>query len=123
MKFMSELFCSKVISEIIPSSRAIIANKLLEKGMTQKDASKLLGITQPAISQYKSGLRGLITEKMIKNEKFMEYLNEIADKVYTNKLDINMKTCQICKATRDFGVIKEKDLKEFLCLLQIAGSN
>ncbi|MGC8533555.1 MAG: transcriptional regulator [Candidatus Parvarchaeum sp.] len=120
---MSELFCSKVISEIIPSSRAIIANKLLEKGMTQKEASKLLGITQPAISQYKSGLRGLITEKMIKNEEFMAYLNELADKVYTNKLDINIKTCQICKATRDFGVIKENDIKEFLCLLQIAGSN
>ena len=120
---MSELFCSKVISEIIPSFRAIIANKLLEKGMTQKDASKLLGITQPAISQYKSGLRGLITEKMIKNEQFMGYLNDIADMVYKNKLDINLKTCQICKATREFGVIKEKDIKEFLCLLQIAGSN
>ncbi len=120
---MSELFCSKVISEIIPSFRAIIANKLLEKGMTQKDASKLLGITQPAISQYKSGLRGLITEKMSKNEKFMKYLNEMADMVYDKKLDINLKTCQICKATRDFGVIKEKDLKEFLCLLQIAESN
>ncbi|MCL4376354.1 helix-turn-helix domain-containing protein [Candidatus Parvarchaeota archaeon] len=120
---MSELFCSKVISEIIPSSRAIIAGKLLKKGMTQKDASKLLGITQPAISQYKSGLRGLITEKMIKNKKFMEYLDQMADMIYDNKLDLNLKTCQICKATRDFGVIKEKDLKEFLCLLQIAGSN
>jgi Predicted transcriptional regulator len=120
---MSELFCSKVISEIIPSSRAIIANKLLEKGMTQKDASQLLGITQPAISQYKSGLRGLITEKMIKNKKFMEYLNNMAETIYDNKLDINLKTCQICKATREFGVIKEKDLKEFLCLLQIAELN
>ncbi|MCL4398799.1 MAG: helix-turn-helix domain-containing protein [Candidatus Parvarchaeota archaeon] len=119
---MSELFCSKVMSEIIPSFRAIIANKLLEKGMTQKDVSKLLGITQPAISQYKSGLRGLITEKMTKNEKFMEYLNEITYKVYSKNLDINLKTCEICKATRDFGVIKEKEIKEFLCLLQIAGS-
>jgi predicted transcriptional regulator len=120
---MSELFCSKVISEILPSFRAIIANKLLEKGMTQKEVSKLLGITQPAISQYKSGLRGLITEKMLKNERFMEYLNDIADKVYTNKLDINLKTCQICKTTRDLEVIKEKDIKDFLCLLQIARSN
>lgn len=53
----------------------------------------------------------------------MKYLNEMADMVYDKKLDINLKTCQICKATRDFGVIKEKDLKEFLCLLQIAESN
>jgi hypothetical protein len=120
---MSELFCSKVISEIIPSFRAIIANKLLEKGMTQKDVSKLLGITQPAISQYKSGLRGLITEKMIKNKKFMKYLDNVTEKVYNNSLDINLKTCEICRATRDFEVIKEKDIKEFLCLLQIAGSN
>ena len=120
---MSELFCSKVISEIIPSFRAIISNKLLDKGMTQKDVSKLLGITQPAISQYKSGLRGLITEKMIKNKAFMAYLDSIAEKVYKNKLDINLRTCEICKATRDFGVIREKDIKEFLCLLQIAGSN
>ena len=53
----------------------------------------------------------------------MEYLNNMAEMVYDNKLDINLKTCQICKATREFGVIKEKDLKEFLCLLQIAELN
>ena len=53
----------------------------------------------------------------------MAYLDSIAEKVYKNKLDINLRTCEICKATRDFGVIREKDIKEFLCLLQIAGSN
>lgn len=53
----------------------------------------------------------------------MKYLDNVTEKVYNNSLDINLKTCEICRATRDFEVIKEKDIKEFLCLLQIAGSN
>lgn len=117
---MSEIFCSKVISEIAPSARSIIANNLLRRGMTQNDVSKALGITQPAISQYKKGLRGLIAEKMYKNEDFMDYLNKLTDLVYNDKLDINMRTCEICKNAREMHVIKDEELKEFLCLIEMA---
>lgn len=120
---MSELFCSKVISEIVPSARAIVANKLLEKRMTQNEISRRLGITQPAISQYKRGLRGFITEKMVENKKFAEYLDDLAGRVYGEKLDLNLKTCEICSLSRKYKVIKEKELRDFLCLLQIASPN
>ncbi|MCL4391637.1 MAG: hypothetical protein M1284_01500 [Candidatus Parvarchaeota archaeon] len=119
---MSELFCSKVLSEIFPSARAIIANNLLETGMTQSNVSKLLGITQPAISQYKSGLRGLITQKMSANKEFMRYLKKLTYKIHSEKLDINLKTCEICQMSRDLNVIKENEIKEFLCLIKIANS-
>ncbi len=120
---MSELFCSKVILEIFPSARSIIAEKLMKKGMKQREISKLLGITQPAISQYKNKLRGVITQKMKENPKFMDYLNEIADEIYNNNLDINLKTCEICSLSRSYEVVKEKDFKNFLCLLEIANPN
>lgn len=120
---MSELFCSRVISEITPSARSIIANNLLKRGMTQNDVSKALHMTQPAISQYKNGVRGLITKKMHKNKEFMDYLSELTDLVYDKKLDINLKTCEICKNAREMNVIREEDIKEFLCLLEIARSS
>jgi hypothetical protein len=120
---MSELFCSKVISEITPSARSIIAVNLLKKGMTQKNVSEILKITQPAISQYKSGMRGLITEKMQKNRPFVDYLDKLTELVYKDNLDINMKTCEICKNARKMNVVGEKEIREFLCLLEIARKN
>ena len=117
---MSELFCSRVISEITPSARSIIANSLLKKGMTQNAVSKILGITQPAISQYKKGIRGLITQKMEKNREFMAYIQNLTDLAYVGKLDVNLRTCEICNNARKMHVINEKDIKEFLCLLNIA---
>ncbi len=120
---MSELFCARVISEITPSARSIIANNLLDRGMTQNEVSKMLGITQPAVSQYKKGIRGLITKKMHENKDFMHYLYDLTELVYSKKIDINLKTCEICEKSREMNVITEDELQEFLCLLKIANKN
>ncbi len=117
---MAELFCLKVISEIVPSARSIIANNLLQKGITQKKVSEILNITQPAVSQYKNGVRGTITEKMERNRKFDSYLKKITQEIYKNSVDINVKTCEICKNARKMNLIKKDEIKEFLCLLEIA---
>ena len=87
-----------------------------------KETYDKLGIPQPAISQYKSGLRGLITQKMSANKDFMRYLKKLTYKIYGEKLDINLKTCEICQTSRDLNVIKENEIKEFLCLIEIANS-
>lgn len=37
---------------MLPSIRAAVAEELVKRGLAQKEVSKLLGITAPAVSQY-----------------------------------------------------------------------
>jgi predicted transcriptional regulator len=44
---------------VIPAIRALIVKRLVEDhGMTQQEAAKLLGVTQPAVSKYLHEKRG-----------------------------------------------------------------
>ena len=79
-----KIFCENIFDDIMPALRAIVANNLTSKyGMTQQEASKKLGLTQPAVSQYKSGLRGKKLKKLYKlhnQTQLMLYLNQMAMK-------------------------------------------
>jgi len=73
-------FCEIISQEVFPSIRALVAQILIEKyGYTQTKVSKILGVTQPAISYYLSGKRGGKRLEMFrKDEKLMELVNRLA---------------------------------------------
>jgi hypothetical protein len=50
--------CEQIVWDILPSIRAAIAEELVKRGISQKEVSKMLGITPPAVSQYVSKKRG-----------------------------------------------------------------
>ncbi len=71
---------------VIPAIRALVVKRLVEEhGMTQQEAAKLLGVTQPAVSKYLHEKRGAaIKLKGIKEVD--QATGEIAQLVSTQKV-------------------------------------
>jgi predicted transcriptional regulator len=72
---------------LIPALRAILAKKLMETySIQEEDISKMLGVTQAAISNYIRGTRGnpeLIT-KLLSIKEVSDMVDEIASNLSTN---------------------------------------
>lgn len=88
---------------VIPAIRALIVKRLVEEhGMTQQEAAKLLGVTQPAVSKYLHHKRGAA----IRLNGIMEIdqaTNEIANLVSSKKakpLDVMSRIEAACEYVR-----------------------
>jgi hypothetical protein len=72
---------------LIPALRAILAKKLMELyNIQEEDISKMLGVTQAAVSNYIRGTRGnpeLIT-KLLSIKEVSDMIDEIASNLSTN---------------------------------------
>jgi len=102
-------YCEVVVSNVLPAMRALIANKLLNKyGLTQKEAAELLGLTQPALSQYVQESRGFKTKLLKENPKIMKMIDDLAEDIASGKNDpkeMQFRICEICKAIRKSKLI------------------
>ncbi|MFX0067315.1 MAG: transcriptional regulator [Candidatus Hermodarchaeota archaeon] len=86
----------------LPSVRAYLVKQLYQKyHLTQEEVSKILGITQPAVSQYLTGVRG---SKMELHQRVINKINENAKKIYSlykdsklNAIEIKEIFCDICE--------------------------
>src|SRR3989338_943793 len=68
---------------IIPAIRGKLAHVMVEeKGISQKQAAKILGLTEAAISQYINGKRG---SEVIFSESVVDEIRKSADKVMKDK--------------------------------------
>ena len=73
---------------LIPALRAIIAKKLADEHNVREDQiSKMLGVTQAAISNYIRGTRGdpELIKKLLVEKQVSEIINEICDNLATDK--------------------------------------
>ena len=91
--------CEVIVWDVLPSIRAAIAEELVKRGLSQKEVSRLLGITPPAVSQYVSKKRGY-------NIQFTDdvklAIEKLADDLIQNKVDnLVERICEICKSLRD----------------------
>ncbi len=69
-------------TKLIPALRAIIAKKLSQEHKIREDEiSKMLGVTQAAISNYIRGTRGdpQLIQKLLSEEQVVKMINEISD--------------------------------------------
>ncbi len=112
---------------VIPAIRAIVVRRLVEEhGMTQQQAARLLGVTQPAVSKYLHHKRGvaidlseikeveraaaqIVTMLLIKETRpvqIMTKLQEASDYVRRSRLmcdlhkklepHLDVESCHIC---------------------------
>ena len=69
---------------LIPALRAILAKKLAEDHKIREDEiSKMLGVTQAAISNYIRGTRGdpKLIEKLVSDKQVSEMISELCDRL------------------------------------------
>lgn len=69
---------------LIPALRAILAKKLAEEYKIREDEiSKMLGVTQAAISNYIRGTRGdpKLIQKLVADEQVSEMVNDLSDRL------------------------------------------
>lgn len=114
---------------VIPAIRAMVVRRLIkEHGMTQEQAARLLGITQPAVSKYVHKKRGiaiklegipnidraanrialLLVSGKAGQVQIMSKMNEVSMRVRKSRLmcelhrrlepELNLRTCRICEA-------------------------
>ena len=91
--------CEMVIWDVLPSIRAAIAEELMKRDLPQKEISRLLGITPPAVSQYLSKKRGYNIEfgEEIK-VSISQLANDLVDKKICNPVE---RICEICRMLRE----------------------
>jgi predicted transcriptional regulator len=90
----------ELFMELLPASRAAIAKKLIEYGLSQKEAGERLGVTQPAISHYKRNLRGHKTS-LSGDSRISAGIEELARKLVSGEITAHEVTTEL------FAVFKE----------------
>jgi predicted transcriptional regulator len=91
--------CEMVIWDVLPSIRAAIAEELAKRNLPQKEISRLLGITPPAVSQYISKKRGYNIEF---GEEIKASISQLADDLLDKKIDNPVeRICDICRMLRE----------------------
>lgn len=93
MKLPCELMVEK-----LPVLRALITDEIVNRfGLTQEQAAKKLGITQPAVSQYLKGSRG---RKNLADKKLQAEARRIAKQIMKGKNEFPRGICSICGCPR-----------------------
>lgn len=97
MKFACEIVANK----ILPAIRAELSIRLFENyNLKQIEISKLLGITQGAVSHYITCFRGKQREIIKKYPEIENIVNEMAYKIAKGEMDIN-DFCKFCSKIRE----------------------
>ena len=96
--------------EVIPSLRALLAMKLTTThSLSQTEAAKRMGLSQPAISQYLKSLRGLKTTVITGHPKLSEDLEKLAANTASGALSPEQQTREIetfCQQIISLDVLK-----------------
>jgi len=110
-------YCETVSQYVLPTMRALIAKRLMEKyKLTQQSAALKLGLTQSAVSQYIRNLRGSKIKIIEKDESIMKEIDDFVDKIAAgdvNSIATFNDFCNICRSIRKRKLLCEIHIKAF----------
>ncbi len=86
--------CETAVWHILPAIRSEVAKELVKCGLSQKEISERLGITQPAVSQYVTSKRGTNIELSSDVKVLIQTL--ATDVAQESDIDLNVRICEIC---------------------------
>ncbi len=85
-----------MIQQILPSVRSFVAKELVfQYKLSQTEAAELLGITQPAISQYLNNVRG--NNRLVENKAVLGILQNLTRNIYERKADETHITAELLR--------------------------
>jgi len=104
-----KLVCEILVDEVLPTLRALIGKRLVETyGLSQKNAAERLGLTQPAISQYKRELRGYRASVLADNPKIIGAIDAAAKKLATGNVAVSAvagELSELCNIIVSEGIV------------------
>ena len=110
-------YCECVAQYVIPTMRALIAKRLMEKyKLTQQAAAIKLGLTQSAVSQYIRNLRGSKVKTIENDEVVKNEIESFVDRIQSgdlNPLTSMEQFCKICKVIRKRKLLCDIHIKSF----------
>lgn len=75
-----------LVHQILPVVRSFVAKELVfSYKLSQAESAKLMGVTQPAVSQYLNNVRG--KARMLERKEVVEIMQALARDVYEGKAD------------------------------------
>ena len=90
--------CEIIVWNVLPSIRAALVEELVKSGISQKEVSKMLGITPAAVSQYVSKKRG---HKIDFKDDVKDEIKRLASDIRRGGIDNPaLKICKICMMLR-----------------------
>jgi len=92
--------CEISAKYVIPAIRLMIAKKLIDEyNLTQSEAAKLLGVSQPSISHYLNSKRGARVAKILtRSKEVREFVDRYVKEVLlTGAPPKDVPFCKICK--------------------------
>jgi len=96
--------CEVIVKELLPLLRACLANILIkEYGYSIYQASKVLGVTPAAVSNYLTARRSderLITT-FLNDDKLYPLIKKYAKELINNELEVGDVLCILCRKITD----------------------
>lgn len=100
--------CEIIVKEILPGLRAVICKELMiNYNLNQSQIADLLGVSQPAVSQYLREIRGN-NSKIMENPAVMLEIKNLCQNIYEKKIEpsnLSIELCKICKLITSKGLL------------------
>ncbi len=94
--------CELIVWYVVPTIRAELAKEMIKLGLSQKDVSEKLGITQSAVSQYMKDKRG---KGIPVNKQVRKAIKNLAKDIAMGNAakDVIPGICAVCAIVKSSG--------------------